>query len=140
MSRVAQSQLTLPLAEEFGHEDVTDQLSAVVAESGITNGIAVVALVGSTGAVTTIEYESGALADLRAALDALAPTDGHYEHNARWGDGNGFSHVRSALLKTSIAIPVVAGQIQLGTWQQVVVINVDNRPRRREVVLTVIGE
>ena len=140
MSRVAQSQLTLPLAEEFGHEDVTDQLSAVVAESGITNGIAVVALVGSTGAVTTIEYESGALADLRAALDALAPTDGHYEHNARWGDGNGFSHVRSALLKTSIAIPVVAGQIQLGTWQQVVVINVDNRPRSREVVLTVIGE
>ncbi len=140
MSRVAQSQLTLPLAEEFGHEDVTDQLGAVVAESGITNGIAVVALVGSTGAVTTIEYESGALADLRAALDALAPTDGHYEHNARWGDGNGFSHVRSALLKTSIAIPVVGGQIQLGTWQQVVVINVDNRPRRREVVLTVIGE
>ena len=140
MSRVAQSQLTLPLAEEFGHEDVTDQLSAVVAESGITNGIAVVALVGSTGAVTTIEYESGALAALRAALDALAPTDRPDEHNSRWGDGNGFSHVRSALLKTSIAIPVVAGQIQLGTWQQVVVINVDNRPRRREVVLTVIGE
>jgi secondary thiamine-phosphate synthase enzyme len=140
MSRVAQSQLTLPLAEEFGHEDVTDHLAAVVAESGITNGIAVVALVGSTGAVTTIEYESGALADLRTALDALAPADGDYEHNARWGDGNGFSHVRSALLKTSIAIPVVGGQVQLGTWQQVVVINVDNRPRKREVVLTVVGE
>jgi secondary thiamine-phosphate synthase enzyme len=140
MSPVAQSHLTLSLAEEFGHEDVTDQLAAVVAESGITNGIAVVALVGSTGAVTTIEYESGALADLRAALDALAPTDGDYEHNARWGDGNGFSHVRSALLKTSIAIPVVAGQVQLGTWQQVVVINVDNRPRSREVVLMVVGE
>ncbi len=140
MSRVAQSQWTLPLAEEFGHEDVTDQLNTVVAESGITTGIAVVALVGSTGAVTTIEYESGALADLRAALDALAPTNGHYEHNARWGDGNGFSHVRSALLKTSVAIPVAGGQLQLGTWQQVVVINVDNRPRRREVVLTVIGE
>jgi secondary thiamine-phosphate synthase enzyme len=140
MSRVAQSQLTFPLAEEFGHEDVTDQLAAVVAESGITNGIAVVALVGSTGAVTTIEYEGGALADLRAALDALAPTDAHYEHNARWGDGNGFSHVRSALLKTSIAVPVVGGKVQLGTWQQVVVINVDNRPRTREVVLTVVGE
>lgn len=140
MSRVAQSQLTLSLAEEFGHEDVTDQLVALVAESGIAHGIAVVALVGSTGAVTTIEYESGALADLRTALDALAPADGHYEHNARWGDGNGFSHVRSALLKTSIAVPVVGGQVQLGTWQQVVVINVDNRARHREVVLTVVGE
>ena len=102
--------------------------------------MAVVALVGSTGAVTTIEYESGALSDLRTALDRIAPVDVHYEHDARWGDGNGFSHVRSALLKTSISIPVVDGRLQLGTWQQIIVINLDNRPRSREVVATVIGE
>jgi secondary thiamine-phosphate synthase enzyme len=102
--------------------------------------VAIVALVGSTGAVTTIEYESGALSDLRAALDHIAPVDAHYQHNARWGDGNGFSHVRSALLKTSIAIPIVDGRLQLGTWQQIIVINLDNRPRDREVVATVVGE
>ena len=97
------------------------------------------AVVGSTGAVTTIEYESGALADLRSALNRLAPLEAHYEHNARWGDGNGFSHVRSALLKTALSIPVVEGRLQLGTWQQIVVINLDNRRRAREVVATVVG-
>ena len=93
------------LAPVFGHHDVTPELDEFVASSGITTGFAVVQLVGSTGAITTIEYESGALADLERALSVLAPVDGHYEHNARWGDGNGFSHVRSALLKTSLAIP-----------------------------------
>jgi secondary thiamine-phosphate synthase enzyme len=105
----------------------------------VTDGIAVVSLTGSTGAVTTIEYEPGALADLRRALDALAPPRGDYAHNARWGDGNGFSHVRSALLKPSLAIPVVDGALRLGTWQQIVVINLDNRPREREVVAVVVG-
>lgn len=110
-----------------------------MAEAGVVTGIAVVALTGSTGAVTTIEYESGALADLHRALERLAPEDDHYEHNARWGDGNGFSHVRSALLKTSIALPIVEGQIHLGTWQQVVVLNLDNRSRKREVTVVVTG-
>jgi len=137
---VTHNRWTCHLAEEFGHADVTGQVEELVRESGVGDGVAVVALVGSTGAVTTIEYESGALSDLRAALDRIAPADAHYEHNARWGDGNGFSHVRSALLKTSIAIPVVDGQLQLGVWQQIVVINFDNRPRSREVVATVIGE
>lgn len=137
---VAHNRWTFHLAEEFGHADVTGQVEELVRESGIRDGVAVVALVGSTGAVTTIEYESGALSDLRAALDRIAPVDAQYEHNARWGDGNGFSHVRSALLKTSISIPVVDGRLQLGTWQQIIVINLDNRPRSREVVATVIGE
>lgn len=131
--------LKLKLAAEFGHRDVTEEVAGVVTAAGIRTGVAVVSLTGSTGAVTTIEYESGALADLRRALDQLAPPDADYAHNARWGDGNGFSHVRSALLKTSIAVPIVDGQLALGTWQQIVVVNLDNRPREREVVVVVVG-
>ncbi len=127
------------LAAEFGHRDVTGEIVRLVAESGVNQGIAVVSLTGSTGAVTTIEYEPGALADLRRALDQLAPANEDYAHNARWGDGNGFSHVRSALLKPSLAIPVTDGELQLGTWQQIVVINLDNRPREREIVAVVVG-
>ncbi len=130
---------TFRLAAEFGHRDVTDEVEQLVAVSGVREGMVVVSLTGSTGAVTTIEYESGALADLRRALDRVAPTTDDYAHNARWGDGNGFSHVRSALLKTSIAVPVVEGRLQLGTWQQIVVINLDNRSREREVVAVVLG-
>ena len=130
---------TFRLAAEFGHRDVTPEVEELVAASGVHEGMVVVSLTGSTGAVTTIEYESGALADLRRALDRLAPTDDDYAHNARWGDGNGFSHVRSALLKTSIAVPVVDGRLQLGTWQQIVVINLDDRAREREVVAVVLG-
>ena len=140
MPQVTQRRWTFDLAKEFGHCDVTGEVEHFVGDAGIATGLVTVALVGSTGAVTTIEYEAGALADLRAALDRLAPIDAHYEHNARWGDGNGFSHVRSALLKTSLAIPVVDGRLQLGTWQQIVVINLDNRPRAREVVATVLGD
>jgi secondary thiamine-phosphate synthase enzyme len=125
------------LAAEFGHRDLTEEVSRFVQHSGVGDGIVVVSLTGSTGAITTIEYEPGALADLRRALDVLAPANDDYEHNARWGDGNGFSHVRSALLKTSIAIPVVDGKLALGTWQQIVVINLDNRAREREVVAVV---
>jgi secondary thiamine-phosphate synthase enzyme len=127
------------LAAEFGHRDVTPEVAQLVAEAGVTDGIAVVSLTGSTAAVTTIEYEPGALADLRRALDTLAPPGADYAHNARWGDGNGFSHVRSALLKPSLAVPVVDGALALGTWQQIVVINLDNRPREREVVAVVVG-
>lgn len=112
---------------------------SLVAESGVETGVAVVSLTGSTGAVTTIEYEPGALKDLRRALDQIAPPNEDYAHNAAYGDGNGFSHVRSSLLKTSISIPVVEGKPSLGTWQHVVVINLDNRARDREVVLVVMG-
>ena len=130
---------TLRLAAEFGHADITADLAKMVSRSGVSTGVLTVQLVGSTGAITTIEYESGALSDLRRALETLAPIDGDYDHNARWGDGNGFSHVRSALLKTSVSIPVVDGQLALGTWQQVIAINLDNRDRERELVAVLVG-
>jgi secondary thiamine-phosphate synthase enzyme len=130
---------TIRLAAEFGHADITPELEKLVSQSGIRNGIVTVQILGSTGAITTIEYESGALNDLRRALDTLAPADADYDHNARWGDGNGFSHVRSALLKTSLSLPILDGDLALGTWQQVVAINLDNRARERELVAVVLG-
>jgi secondary thiamine-phosphate synthase enzyme len=139
-AKMQQGNFSFTLPAEFGHRDVTQEIAQFVSKSGIGTGIAVIQLVGSTGAITTIEYEPGALADLRRALDALAPVDAHYEHNARWGDGNGFSHIRSALLKTSISIPIVSGQLALGTWQQIVIINLDNRSRSRDLAVVVIGE
>jgi secondary thiamine-phosphate synthase enzyme len=137
---VKERRWSFTLEQEFGHRNITREIEDLVAESGVRSGMLVVQLTGSTGAITTIEYESGALADLRRALDRVAPTNIDYEHNLRWGDGNGFSHVRSALLKTSVAIPVVGAEVQLGTWQQVVVINLDNRKRTREVVAVVVGD
>jgi len=128
------------LGAEFGPEDITGKLAELVADSGVKTGSVTVGLAGSTGAVTTIEYEPGALQDLRRAFDGIAPANDDYAHNARWGDGNGFSHIRSALLKTSISIPVADGRLYLGTWQQVVVINFDNRPRKREIGAVVVGD
>ena len=125
------------LKAEFGCRDVTDDVSELVSASGVKEGIVVVSLTGSTGAITTIEFEPGALKDLRDALERIAPLGAHYDHNARWGDGNGFSHVRSALLKTSISVPIMDGKLTLGTWQQIVVLNLDNREREREVVAVV---
>ena len=125
------------LKAEFGCRDVTDDVSELVSSSGVKEGIVVVSLTGSTGAITTIEFEPGALKDLRDALERIAPLGAHYDHNARWGDGNGFSHVRSALLKTSISVPIIDGELTLGTWQQIVVLNLDNREREREVVAVV---
>jgi secondary thiamine-phosphate synthase enzyme len=130
---------SLRLAAEFGHADITSELETLVKESSIQTGVLTVQMLGSTGAITTIEYESGALKDLRRALDRIAPVDADYAHNARWGDGNGFSHVRSALLKTSLSIPVVDGDMVVGTWQQVVAINLDNRERERELVAVLVG-
>jgi secondary thiamine-phosphate synthase enzyme len=127
------------LDAEFGHADITPELVRLVRESALRDGVLTVQMPGSTGALTTIEYESGALSDLRHALDLLAPAEAEYAHNVRWGDGNGFSHVRSALLKTSLSLPVVDGELILGTWQQVVAINLDNRERQRELVAVIVG-
>jgi secondary thiamine-phosphate synthase enzyme len=130
---------TLHLAAEFGHADITADLQTLVRDSGVQTGIMTVQMIGSTGAITTIEYESGALNDLRQALERVAPVNEDYAHNARWGDGNGFSHVRSAILKTSLSIPVIDGNLALGTWQQVVAINLDNRDRMRELLAVLVG-
>ena len=131
---------TFALDAEFGHRDITEELEALVANAGVHTGVASVHLTGSTGAITTIEYEAGALRDLRRALDQIAPPTDDYAHNAAYHDGNGFSHVRSALLKTSISIPIIEGALQVGTWQRVLLLNLDNRRRNREVVAVVVGE
>jgi secondary thiamine-phosphate synthase enzyme len=120
--------------------DITENVGQAVLGSGMTAGIVTVFCPSSTSALTTIEYESGALADLRRLFDEIAPSNRHYDHNARWGDGNGHSHVRAALLKASLTVPFTSGRLILGTWQQIVYIDFDNRPRRRELVLQIMGE
>ena len=125
---------------EFGHRNISQEVDQLVQDSGVTTGTVTVHLTGSTGAITAIEYERGALQDLRRALDQIAPPTEDYAHNEAYHDGNGFSHVRSALLKPSLSIPVIDGRVQLGTWQEVLLLNLDNRPRRREVVGVVVGE
>jgi secondary thiamine-phosphate synthase enzyme len=127
------------LPAEFGVWDITPETVSLAGESGIRNGTLTLQAVGSTAAITTIEYEPGALADLHRALEALTPAGAPYAHNDRWGDGNGFSHVRSALLKTGVSLPIIDGSLALGTWQQIVVINLDNRDRDRKVVAMVMG-
>ena len=120
--------------------DITDKVTALLKRSNIEDGLVTVFCPGSTGAVTTIEYESGVLRDLQKALETLVPSNIPYEHDRRWGDGNGFSHVRAALMKPSLTIPVIEGRLTLGTWQQIVFIDFDNRSRRREIVVQFLGE
>jgi secondary thiamine-phosphate synthase enzyme len=120
--------------------DLTHDLRDAVREWGVTEGVATVFAPGSTAAVTMIEYESGVLEDLRRAVEKIAPANLDYAHNAAWGDGNGYSHVRSALLGPSVSIPVHEGELVLGTWQQVVLLDFDNKARRRRLVLQVMGE
>ena len=120
--------------------DVTNQIANAVSKSGLTSGLATVFCPSSTSALTTIEYESGALSDLRRLFDEIIPADREYAHNERWHDGNGHSHVRAALLGPSITIPFVDGQLTLGTWQQVIYVDFDVRPRHGELVLQLIGE
>ena len=120
--------------------DLTDRVAGIVNKSNIKNGLVTVFCSGSTGSITTIEYESGVINDLRQALERIAPSDIPYEHDRRWGDGNGFSHVRAALMKPSLSLPIVKGIITVGTWQQIVFIDFDNRGRKRNIVVQVMGE
>ncbi|MDH5478978.1 MAG: secondary thiamine-phosphate synthase enzyme YjbQ [Nitrospinota bacterium] len=117
--------------------DITSRLAEILEEADIYEGIVTLFIPGSTAAITTIEYEPGAVADLKAAIERLAPQDGDYMHNERWGDGNGFSHVRAALLGPSLSIPMVEGQLALGAWQQIVLVDFDNKSRKRRVVVSV---
>ncbi|UCC73930.1 MAG: YjbQ family protein [Gemmatimonadota bacterium] len=120
--------------------DITGELAAKVRESGIRSGIVTVFCPGSTSAITTIEYESGALSDLKRAFDEIVPPDREYAHNLRWGDGNGHSHVRAALLGPSLTVPIVDGELQLGTWQQITYCDFDNRSRSRRLIVQIVGE
>ena len=120
--------------------DVTALLRDAVRGSALSAGLVTVFVVGSTAGVTTIEFEPGALADLNGLFERLAPRRAEYRHHLRWGDDNGSSHVRAALLGPSITVPFVDGELRLGTWQQVMLLEFDTQPRRRELVVQVIGE
>lgn len=120
--------------------DITPRVLSHVRQAGIANGLITLFCPGSTGALTTVEYEPGALRDLQEALERIAPSDISYHHDAKWGDGNGFSHVRAALMKPSLSIPIVDGKPTLGTWQQIVFIDFDNRGRSCNIVVQIIGE
>lgn len=125
-----------------GHGHVVDLTGSVtewLREAGAAEGTVTVFVPGSTAAVTTIEFEPGAVRDLDEALERLAPSDREYHHDRRWGDGNGFSHLRAAVLGPSLTVPVASGRCVLGTWQQVVLVECDNRPRQRRVTMTFSG-
>lgn len=119
--------------------DITDDLNRIIGRSGIENGLATACIVGSTGSLTTIEYEPGVVQDLKAAINRLAPKDLAYAHELAWHDGNGHSHVQAALVGPSITLPIRRAGLMLGTWQQVVAINHDNRSRRRTIEVTLSG-
>jgi secondary thiamine-phosphate synthase enzyme len=121
-------------------QDVTPQIASAVSESGLQAGIVTVFCPGSTGGLTTIEYESGALADLERLLDQIVPPGQDYRHHLRWGDDNGHSHVRSALIGPSLTVPFVDGRLTLGTWQQVIFLDFDTRARSRRLIVQVMGE
>ncbi len=131
--------ITIELGMGPDIRDVTPELNRLVAAAGIREGLLAVSMVGSTGSITTIEYEPGVVADLKRAINRLAPPGDDYAHEQAWHDGNGHSHVQAALLGPSLQIALREGRLLLGTWQQVVVINHDNRPRRRPLAVTLIG-
>ena len=120
--------------------DITPQVANAVEESEVNNGIATLFVSGSTAGVTTIEYEPRLVSDFKSMWDKVIPQNIPYEHDKTWGDGNGHSHVRASLLGASLTIPFVNKRLTLGTWQQIVVVDFDNRPRSREIVLQLLGE
>ena len=119
--------------------DITSLVNAFVEELPFSEGSVVIFVPGSTGGVTTIEFESGVIDDLKAAFERLVPQTIEYKHNLRWGDGNGFSHVRSALCKTSFTVPFLDKKLLTGTWQQIVFIDFDNRKRHRRLIFQASG-
>ena len=120
--------------------DVSGSVTEAIANCGLLNGIVTVAIAGSTAAVTTIEFEPGAVADFDAIMEVIAPRDGSYRHHEQWGDDNGSSHARAAVVGPSLTLPVIDGELQLGTWQQIVLAEFDTRPRQRRLVIQMIGE
>jgi secondary thiamine-phosphate synthase enzyme len=137
---VFQRHITLRTRTHGAMHDLTSEVAAVVASSGIQTGIAHVSVVGSTAAVGTIEFEPGLQKDLPQLLDRLMPPSSHYGHEQTWHDGNGHSHLQATLLGSSLSVPVSGGQLVLGTWQQIFHLECDIRPRERTVIVTVLGE
>jgi secondary thiamine-phosphate synthase enzyme len=139
ISTIYFNQVDVQLKTGIDIVDISSELQRLIEKSKIINGTLNATLIGSTGSITTIEFEPGVVEDLRLAVNRLAPPDSEYEHEKAWHDGNGHSHVQAALLGPSIALPVRNSRLITGTWQQVVVINHDNKARKRKVEVTIIG-
>ncbi|MGD8457824.1 MAG: secondary thiamine-phosphate synthase enzyme YjbQ [Anaerolineales bacterium] len=120
--------------------DITDQVDKAVKRSELSGGIVTVFCPSSTSGITTLEYESGCIQDLRRLFDEIIDPKRNYAHNARWGDGNGHSHIRAALLGSSFTVPFVDKKLTLGTWQQIIYVDFDNRSRHRELIVQLVGE
>ncbi len=120
--------------------DITPKVQKYVTDSGIKNGLATIFITGSTAGITTIEFEPGLVSDLQKAWERIVPKNVSYEHDGRWGDGNGYAHVRASLLGASQVIPFTDKKLALGTWQQIIVVDFDNRARTREIVIQLMGE
>lgn len=136
----ANGRITLKTSARDEILDVTTRVQELVSTSKVKNGLACVFVVGSTAAVTTVEHEPGLIADMQDAMDRLYPKGIDYEHHQRWGDGNGHSHIRASFVGPSLTVPVVDGHLALGTWQQIVFMEFDNKPRTRELMVQVMGE
>ena len=137
---VANGTIKLRTSAEDEIIDVTGRVQEIVSGSNLRNGLACIFVAGSTAAVTTVEHEPGLVADMHEAMERLYPKSKDYEHHQRWGDGNGHSHVRASFVGPSLTVPVVDGRLLLGTWQQVVFMEFDNKPRNREITVQIVGE
>ena len=120
--------------------DITERVADQLKRAELTNGTVTVFVPGSTAGITTVEYEPGVIKDLQRAFEEIASKDREYAHNKKWGDMNGYSHVRASLLGPSLNVPFIEGNLQLGRWQQIIFIDFDNRPRSREIILQIAGE
>jgi secondary thiamine-phosphate synthase enzyme len=119
--------------------DLTHTVEGFASQASIRDGLVTVFVPGSTAGVTTIEYEPGVIDDIKKAIERIAPSTIQYDHDARWGDGNGFAHVRASLLGPSLSVPLIDGALALGTWQQIILVDFDNRPRNRTVIVQILG-
>ena len=137
--KISNSYLSFKTSGDTDIIDITTAVSQKVAESGLTEGHVLIFVPGSTAAVTTIEYETGVVRDLQEAIERLAPIGISYRHGAKWGDGNGYAHVRAALLGPSLTVPLIKSRLVLGTWQQIVLVDFDNEPRDRKVLVSISG-
>ena len=137
---VVTKRISLQTKGECDILDITPQVSKQVAEANINSGTVTLFVAGSTASITTIEFESGLLADFRSMWERDVPKNIPYDHDRRWGDGNGYSHVRASLLGASLVIPFSDKRLTLGTWQQIVLVDFDNRPRSRQIILQIMGD
>jgi secondary thiamine-phosphate synthase enzyme len=140
MSAVKTHKIVVATRGQSDALDITEAVAGAIRESSLSAGIATVFVVGSTAGITTIEFEPGAIEDLNGVFERLAPRNGEYRHHLRWGDDNGSSHVRAALLGPSLTVPFSDERLALGTWQQIMLLEFDTRPRRREIVVQLVGE